>query len=118
MSIASSARISGGRWTFKKGGEPRPCHLGSTYQHKDSTNCRLLRAHDLRSHRRAPKRRDELRRINWSKWIWIGRRVLQIGRISNLKRSVRGYLSLQPSVGRRRAADRGSALRCLSSPPR
>jgi hypothetical protein len=38
MSLASSARISGGPWTFKKGGEPilRPCHLGSTYQDNDS----------------------------------------------------------------------------------
>jgi hypothetical protein len=67
MSIASSVGISGGRRTLKKGGEPvlRPCHLGSTYQHNDSTNCRLLTAHDLLSHRRVPKRHDELRRINW-----------------------------------------------------
>jgi hypothetical protein len=36
---------------------------------------------------------------------WIGRRVLQIRRISDPKRSVRAYLSLRPSVGRRHAAD-------------
>jgi hypothetical protein len=123
-SIHRRSRISGGRWTFKKGREPvlRPCPSWQHLSAQRLANCRLLRAYDLRSHRRAPKRRDELRRINWSKWIWIGRQVLQIGQNIEPETISQGLFKsttvrrtqalrighLRPS--RRSAADTGSAF--------